>query len=117
MPASVSNSKFQTYVSPLGYQFPLLGSNHAVPGKDLIEQDGGDHIDLGPLKMAALSALDPSKSVCKFEIPGGGTCLDPQCSSIHLRDMEPSGALQSFFIMLSTYMIGTTVLQNRYGYS
>jgi len=56
--------------------------------------------DLKPLRLAALSKrLDPSKRLCQYEIPGGGTCRDNQCEDMHLSRLEgidslgePSGA-------------------------
>lgn len=58
--------------------------------------------DLKPLRLAALSKrLDPSKRLCQYEVPGGGTCRDSQCEDMHLSrleginllgEIEPSGA-------------------------
>lgn len=40
--------------------------------------------DLRPLKLAVASrALDPSKVICQYEIPGGGVCRDEGCQDIH----------------------------------
>lgn len=58
--------------------------------------------DLQPLREAAFSRrLDPSKRLCQYEVPGGGTCRDENCLDLHLsrlgevnhlKSVEPSGA-------------------------
>ena len=41
--------------------------------------------DLQPLKRAASAkALDPSKRICQYELPGGGVCHDAGCEDVHL---------------------------------
>ena len=55
-------------------------------------------LDLLPLKQTVLERLDPTKAICKFEIPGGGTCLDPKCGDVHVRDLEPSGKLNELLL-------------------
>ncbi len=50
--------------------------------------------DLKPLRLAALSKqLDPSKRLCRYEIPGGGTCRDIQCEDMHLGRLEGINSL------------------------
>ncbi|EDR13289.1 uncharacterized protein LACBIDRAFT_308982 [Laccaria bicolor S238N-H82] len=53
---------------------------------------------LKPLKLATASkVLDPTKQVCQYEVPGGGTCRDEECEDLHLSRLismggvEPSG--------------------------
>jgi hypothetical protein len=58
--------------------------------------------DLQLLREAAISRrLDPSKRLCQYEVPGGGTCRDEKCEDLHLSRLgdvnqqtivEPSGA-------------------------
>jgi len=41
--------------------------------------------NLKPLKKAAsFKALDPSKQICRYELPGGGVCRDVECQDVHL---------------------------------
>lgn len=50
--------------------------------------------DLQPLKRAAsVKALDPSKRICQYELPGGGVCRDAGCEDVHLRrsDLNRTG--------------------------
>lgn len=57
--------------------------------------------DLKPLKRAvSFKALDPSKRICQYELPGGGVCRDDGCEDVHLSrgldgvgvdGIEPSG--------------------------
>jgi hypothetical protein len=59
--------------------------------------------DLKPLRKAAcFKALDPSKQICQYELPGGGVCRDEGCQEVHLSrrldgasvdGIEPSGTL------------------------
>jgi hypothetical protein len=59
--------------------------------------------DLKPLKKAAsFNALDPSKQICQYELPGGGVCRDEGCQDIHLSraaavvdGVEPTGTCVS----------------------
>jgi len=45
--------------------------------------------DLKPLKLAfQVKFLDPFKPLCKYEVPGGGTCRDDGCDDIHLSKLE-----------------------------
>jgi hypothetical protein len=45
--------------------------------------------DLKPLKLAfQVKFLDPFKPLCRYEIPGDGTCLDDACDDIHLKKLE-----------------------------
>ncbi|KAL6308413.1 hypothetical protein BKA93DRAFT_764728 [Sparassis latifolia] len=43
-------------------------------------------IDLEPLKMVAAGRvlMDPTKRICRYEIPGGGECRDRNCEDVHL---------------------------------
>jgi hypothetical protein len=72
--------------------------------------------DLKALRLATnIKLLDPSKTVCKYEVPGGGECRDESCDDVHLsrivggdvagvrREMlEPSGT--------SLYVLGVEKL-------
>ena len=56
---------------------------------------------LKSLKMVTLfRSLDPDRSICQFEIPGGGVCRDDKCEHLHiereLETWEPSGASRIF---------------------
>lgn len=42
-------------------------------------------IDFESLKLALLTKIsDPSKPICRYEIPGGGECRDADCTDLHL---------------------------------
>ncbi|KAI5897175.1 uncharacterized protein SCHCODRAFT_02207988 [Schizophyllum commune H4-8] len=59
---------------------------HPYPGSDY------PYPDLRRLKLAtAARTIDPAKTVCKFEVPGGGLCRDPRCTDAHIASVEPSG--------------------------
>ncbi|KAL1672842.1 hypothetical protein EV122DRAFT_283589 [Schizophyllum commune] len=59
---------------------------HPYPGSDY------PYPDLRRLKLAtAARTIDPAKTVCKFEVPGGGLCRDPRCADAHIASFEPSG--------------------------
>jgi len=41
--------------------------------------------DLRALWLATnIKLLDPSKTVCQYEVPGGGECRDESCDDVHL---------------------------------
>ena len=45
--------------------------------------------DLKALKLAfQVKSLDPFKPLCKYEVPGGGTCRDDGCDDRHLSKLE-----------------------------
>ncbi|PPQ78723.1 hypothetical protein CVT25_010726, partial [Psilocybe cyanescens] len=54
--------------------------------------------DLKPLKLATMAKfLDPHKRLCRYEVPGGGTCRDDGCENIHLSRLEgpnPMGTIE-----------------------
>lgn len=72
---------------------PPLSSSSSVTSPSFLP-------DLKPLKKAAsFKALDPSKQICQYELPGGGVCRDEGCQDVHLSrgldganvdDTEPS---------------------------
>jgi hypothetical protein len=67
---------------------PSLSSSSSVTSPSFLP-------DLKPLKKAAsFKALDSSKQICQYELPGGGVCRDEGCQDVHLSrgdDIEPSG--------------------------
>jgi hypothetical protein len=54
-------------------------------------------LNLKALKLAAIGrALHPFQRICRYEVPGGGTCRDEGCDDVHLSRLEgaavePSG--------------------------
>jgi len=57
---------------------PSLSSSSSVASRSFLP-------DLKPLKKAAsFKALDPSKQICQYELPGDGICLDKGCQDVHL---------------------------------
>ncbi|PPQ74126.1 LOW QUALITY PROTEIN: hypothetical protein CVT26_007217 [Gymnopilus dilepis] len=45
--------------------------------------------NLQPLKRAAWAkVLNPTKRLCQYEFPGGGTCRDERCPDIHLSRLQ-----------------------------
>lgn len=50
---------------------------------------------LKPLKLATASkVLDPTKQVCHYEVPGGGTCRDEECEDLHLSRLISMGGVE-----------------------
>lgn len=59
-------------------------------------------LDLQSLKLAtAMRSIDPSRQLCRYEVPGGGVCHDDGCNDVHISRLqigvnwetaEPSGA-------------------------
>jgi hypothetical protein len=48
--------------------------------------------DLRPLKLAtSIKAIDPSKRICQYEVPGGGVCRDSECEDVHLQRILGDG--------------------------
>ncbi|KAL1742272.1 hypothetical protein HDZ31DRAFT_66139 [Schizophyllum fasciatum] len=68
-----------------GYALASDSQEHPYPGsKD-------PYPDLRRLKLAtAARTIDPAKTVCKFEVPGGGLCRDPRCGDAHIASFEPN---------------------------
>ncbi|TRM63848.1 hypothetical protein BD626DRAFT_261530 [Schizophyllum amplum] len=65
-------------LAPDAAEHPYPGSEYPYP-------------DLRRLKLAtAARTLDPAKTVCKFEVPGGGLCRDARCGDAHISSFEPS---------------------------
>ncbi|KAF9485788.1 hypothetical protein BDN70DRAFT_458282 [Pholiota conissans] len=67
--------------------------------------------DLKPLKLTAMiKSFDPTKRICRYEIPGGGTCRDEHCEDIHLSRLENAnemGAVEpsgSYLLCLSSLL-------------
>ncbi|KAJ7644213.1 hypothetical protein FB45DRAFT_291247 [Roridomyces roridus] len=73
--------------------------------------------DLTPLK---LTALDPAKRICQYEVPGGGICRDAGCNDLHLSRLEgaqePNGMSCWFWPNSLTFYIRfqITTLQNTF---
>jgi hypothetical protein len=83
---SVSASQLSSLSDPSGYL--TYSSSYTTPTFFPLPT-------LKPLKLATASkVLDPTKQVCQYEVPGGGTCRDEECEDLHLISMggvEPSG--------------------------
>jgi hypothetical protein len=73
--AEAPSSIFSTSLSSI-----IVSLRHFVP-------------DLKPLKRAAsFTALDHSKQICQYELPGGGVCRDEGCLDVHLsRGLDGAG--------------------------
>lgn len=75
---------------------PSFSSSSSLPPSSVVVIP-----DLKPLRKAAcFKALDPSKQICQYELPGGGVCRDEGCQDVHLSrgfdgtsadGIEPSG--------------------------
>jgi len=82
---SVSASQLSSLSDPSGYL--TYSSSYTTPTFFPLPT-------LKPLKLATASkVLDPTKQVCQYEVPGGGTCRDEECEDLHLISMggvEPS---------------------------
>lgn len=81
-------AEFAKYQNPIGWYD--TASNHPVASSHTIQHSQGI-IDLMPLRAQALTRYDPNKQLCQYEVPGGGTCLDPTCGDCHIRDTLPTG--------------------------
>ncbi|KAG9046202.1 hypothetical protein FS837_004873 [Tulasnella sp. UAMH 9824] len=80
-------AEFAKYQNPIGWYD--TASNHPVASSHTIQHSQGV-IDLMPLRAQALTRYDPNKQLCQYEVPGGGTCLDPTCGDCHIRDTLPT---------------------------
>jgi len=82
--------RFRLYQSSIGSTLPVMSSN-TPELRDAVSHAQGT-LDLAPLRSQVLVRHAPDKTLCPFEIPGGGMCVDPGCFYAHLRDLEPSDA-------------------------
>lgn len=101
--SSQTHSVFRPYRSPLSSMtpsppFPLQRSLPALgrspsPSSSLSSSYYAQiqQLDLGPLRRARASLIDPQRQLCQYEIPGGGTCRDKTCQDVHLKDLDPDG--------------------------
>ncbi|KAG8912397.1 hypothetical protein FRC01_005122 [Tulasnella sp. 417] len=76
-------------VNPTAKSWYDTASNHPIASSHTIQHSQGV-IDLMPLRAQALSRYDPNNQLCQYEVPGGGTCLDPTCGDCHIRDTLPT---------------------------
>ena len=69
----------------------------AEPSSYFLSSSSLPELNLDALKLAAIGkVLHPFKRICRYEVPGGGTCRDEGCDDVHLSrlqgvNMEPSG--------------------------
>lgn len=69
----------------------------AEPSSYFISTSSLPELNLEALKSAAIGkVLHPFKQICRYEVPGGGTCRDEGCDDVHLSRLqgeivEPSG--------------------------
>ena len=69
----------------------------AEPSSYFLSSSSLPELNLEALKLAAIGkVLHPFKRICRFEVPGGGTCRDEGCDDVHLSRLqgvtvEPSG--------------------------
>ncbi|KAF7985557.1 hypothetical protein HWV62_3817 [Athelia sp. TMB] len=91
-PGASTSSIFSSSLSSLGSSASLSSSSSFASTSYTVP-------DLAPLKKStSFKALDPSKQICQYELPGGGVCRDAGCEDIHLsrvadvdsRNAEPS---------------------------
>jgi hypothetical protein len=119
-------AELTTYFSPFEC-YPLL--HYSSPLRPPEEDEDRDGVNLetfspcsssaspnlNPLKVAtAVKALDPSKRVCQYEVPGGGICRDPGCEDVHLSRvldgvMEPSGTCSECSLIWRLMIMITSV--------
>ncbi|KAF8799003.1 hypothetical protein BYT27DRAFT_7121907, partial [Phlegmacium glaucopus] len=106
-----SDPKFPSHLSSLSsstYMYPLTrttsSSSSVVPAEPssyfLSVSSSSSflpELNLKALKLAAIGkVLHPFKQICRYEVPGGGTCRDEGCDDVHLSRLqgatvEPSG--------------------------
>lgn len=69
----------------------------AEPSSYYLSASSLPELNLEALKSAAIGkVLHPFKRICRYEVPGGGTCRDEGCDDVHLsrlqgETVEPSG--------------------------
>lgn len=69
----------------------------AEPSSYFLSASSLPELNLEALKSAAIGkVLHPFKRICRYEVPGGGTCRDEGCDDVHLSRLqgvtvEPSG--------------------------
>ncbi|KAK1232827.1 hypothetical protein PQX77_004053 [Marasmius sp. AFHP31] len=87
LPSTFSFSSSSTSSTPLDSSAPLpVQRSHVTVALP----------DLNPLKLGALlQATDPSKPICQYEIPGGGTCRDTGCEDNHPSRIGLTGIVSS----------------------
>ncbi|KAG8967861.1 hypothetical protein FRC03_009148 [Tulasnella sp. 419] len=66
---------------------PTINADSSISSECITHRSG--RLNITPLKLSVLDRYDPGKSICKFEVPGGGVC-GVKCEDAHLRDFEPS---------------------------
>ncbi|KIO30326.1 hypothetical protein M407DRAFT_155362 [Tulasnella calospora MUT 4182] len=81
-------AEFAKYQNPIGWYD--TANNHPLAPSHTVQHSQGV-IDLMPLRAQALTRYDPNKQLCQYEVPGGGTCIDPTCRDCHIRDTLPTG--------------------------
>ena len=79
---------------------PSLSSSPSMlaePSSYFFSASSLPELNLEALKSAAIGkVLHPFKQICRYEVPGGGTCRDEGCDDVHLsrlqdETVEPSG--------------------------
>jgi hypothetical protein len=101
-----SDPDFLSHVSPHSslHIYPStrtsLSSSSSVlaePSSYFLSSSSLPELNLEALKSAAIGKiLHPFKRICRYEVPGGGTCRDEGCDDVHLSRLqgvtvEPSG--------------------------
>jgi len=104
-----SDPKFSSHLSSLSssHMYPstrtTLSSSSSVPTEPssyFLSASSSSflpELNLRALKLAAIGkVLHPFKQICRYEVPGGGTCRDEGCDDVHLSRLqgttvEPSG--------------------------
>ena len=91
-----SNSSLHMYPSTR----TSLSSSSSVlaePSSYFLSTSSIPQLNFEALKSAAIGkVLHPFKRICRYEVPGGGTCRDEGCDDVHLSRLqgvtvEPSG--------------------------
>jgi hypothetical protein len=78
---------------------PFFSSSSSVltePSSYLLSASSSSFVlefNLKALKLAAIGkVLHPSKPICRYEVPGGGTCRDEGCDDVHLSRLQDASA-------------------------
>ena len=95
LPSHSSSSMYPSTRTSLSSSFSVL----AEPPSHFISTSSSSpfpELHLGALKLATIGkVLSPFKRICRYEVPGGGTCRDEGCDDVHLSRLQSATAESS----------------------
>ncbi|KAF8645132.1 hypothetical protein AX16_007960 [Volvariella volvacea WC 439] len=73
---------------------PASTSSRSLTSHPISDTRDIPSIDFDTLRLrSVLTYLDPSKQLCRYEVPGGGECRDDQCEDVHLSKLGQGGGV------------------------